>query len=122
MPMVLHPYQVDLIEQWTDPFIKTHATCIAAGGAETTTLAAYTVAHLFLTDEADVPIIADTVQQAWSTTLGIAARFVEASPELEGRMQVLRDKGYMTVRSVRICVRELGQRLLKPQGWRKSPK
>jgi len=36
VPMVLHPYQVDLIKQWTDPFIKTHATCIAAGGAETT--------------------------------------------------------------------------------------
>ena len=43
MPMVLHPYQVDLIEQWTDPFIKAHTTCIAAGGAETTTLAAYFV-------------------------------------------------------------------------------
>ena len=41
--MVLHPYQVDLIEQWTDPFIKAHTTCIAVGGAETTTLAAYFV-------------------------------------------------------------------------------
>ena len=93
IPMVLHPYQIDLIEQWTDPAIKAHATCIAAGNAKTTTLAAFTVAHLFLTDEADVPIIADTVQQAWSTTLGRAARFVETSPELECRAQVLRGKG-----------------------------
>ena len=41
MPMVLHRYQVDLIEQWTDPFVKAHATCIAAGAAETTTLVVY---------------------------------------------------------------------------------
>jgi phage terminase large subunit-like protein len=92
-PMVLHDYQRDLIEQWADPTLKAHATVIGAGNAKTTTLAAFVTAHLFLTEEGDVPIIADTVSQAWSTTLGTAKRFAQLHPDLECRSDVLEGQG-----------------------------
>lgn len=91
--MELHPYQRDLIQQWCDPATKAHVTVIGAGNAKTTTLAAFATACLFLTDEASIPVVADTVHQAWITTLGKIQRFVELNPELACRAAILEGQG-----------------------------
>lgn len=92
-PVMLHQYQQDLIEQWCDPTTKAHATVIGAGNAKTATLAAFVTAHLFLTDEANVPVVADTLRQAWDTTLGRAKRYVELCPDLLDRAEILEGQG-----------------------------
>lgn len=91
--MVLHPYQRDLFESWSDPSAKLDITKIAAGNAKTTTLAAYCVAHLFMEEEAHVPVVAATVSQAQATTYGVAARFIELNPDLMGRADIKSGKG-----------------------------
>jgi phage terminase large subunit-like protein len=91
--MKLHPYQLDLVEQWHAGDTRAHLTVIGAGNAKTTTLGAYLTAALFLTEESSIPIVADTVTQAVLTTWGRIKRFVELNPELEGRAQVLEGQG-----------------------------
>jgi len=92
-PMKLHPYQRDLFEQWTDSNSLAHMTVIGAGNTKTTTLSAYVVACMFLTDEASIPVVASTVQQAVLTTWGRAKRFIELSPELLERSEILEGQG-----------------------------
>jgi phage terminase large subunit-like protein len=92
-PMEVHPYQADLIEQWHDPSTKVDATVIGAGNAKTTTFGAYLTAHLFLTFEADVPVVAETITQAWLTTAGKIKRFVELNPSLAIRAEILEGQG-----------------------------
>ncbi len=89
----LHPFQRDLIEEWCDPGVKVSATVIGAGAGKTSLLGAASTAHLMMTDEAAIPVIADTVSQAWETTLGKVARFVELHPELKRRTTVLEGQG-----------------------------
>lgn len=89
----LHPYQVDLFEQWSDTDTKAHATVIAAGNAKTTTFGAYLTAHIFLTEEAAVPCVATTVTQSVLTTWGRVKRFVELNPKLSSRAEVLEGQG-----------------------------
>lgn len=91
--MVLHPYQLDLIEQWYADDTKAHLTVIGAGNAKTTTLGAYLTAHTFLEPEALVPIVAETVTQAVLTTWGRMKRFVELCPDLERRSEILEGQG-----------------------------
>ena len=92
-PMELHGYQLDLVEQWHAGDTKAHLTVIGAGNAKTTTLGAYLTAHLFLVDEASVPIVAETVTQAVLTAWGRVKRFVELNPSLECRAEVLEGQG-----------------------------
>ena len=92
-PMVLHPYQVELIEAWNDPSTKCDAVAIAAGNAKTTTLGAYLTAHMFLTHEASVPVVAETVTQAVLTAWGRVKRFVELNPSLAARAEILEGQG-----------------------------
>ncbi|MEP7114608.1 MAG: terminase TerL endonuclease subunit, partial [Ilumatobacteraceae bacterium] len=91
--MELHPYQTDLVEQWADTATKCHATVIGAGNAKTTTLGAFVTACLFLGNEASIPVVADTVPQAWFTTLGRVKRFVELHPQLAARSRILEGQG-----------------------------
>ncbi|MEM9040771.1 MAG: terminase TerL endonuclease subunit [Actinomycetota bacterium] len=92
-PFELLPFQRDLIEEWTAPDVKVSATVIGAGAGKTSLLGAVCTAHLFLTDEAAVPVIADTVGQAWETTLGKIARYVELHEDLNARTTVLEGQG-----------------------------
>lgn len=92
-PMVLHQYQQDLIEQWHDDSSKCEVAVIGAGNAKTTTLGAYITAHLFLTEEANVPVVAETVTQAVLTSWGKAKRFVELNPSLAMRAEILEGQG-----------------------------
>ena len=91
--MELHPYQLRLIEEWSAPDTMAHATAIAAGNAKTTTLGAFLTAHIFLTEESSVPVVADTVAQAVMTTWGRVKRFIELNPELLSRVQILEGQG-----------------------------
>lgn len=91
--MVMHPYQRELFEQWADGSINTHATVIGAGNAKTSTLGAFVTACLFLTDEASVPVVAETITQAVLTTWGKVKRFVELCPELMCRAEILEGQG-----------------------------
>lgn len=91
--MTLHRYQTDLIESWHDPDTLCDIAVIAAGNAKTTTLAAYLVAHVFVDEEASVPVIAETVTQAVLTTWGKVKRFVELNPSLAIRAEVLEGQG-----------------------------
>lgn len=92
-PMVLHDYQRDLIEQWCDPDTKVHATVIGAGNAKTTTLAAFVTSMMYLTYEASIPVVAETVQQGTLTTWGKVKRFIELTDELEQRAEILEGQG-----------------------------
>lgn len=92
-PMTLHEYQQDLIEQWGDPSTLAHATVIGAGNAKTSTLSAFVTACLFLVDEASIPVVAETVTQATLTTWGTTKRFIELSPELAKRTDILEGQG-----------------------------
>lgn len=92
-PMVVHPFQADLFEQWASDDVKAHVTVIAAGNAKTTTLGAYVTAMLFLEPEQSIPVVASTITQAWLTTAGRVKRFVELHPELEVRAEVLEGQG-----------------------------
>lgn len=89
----LHGYQLELIEMWNDPSAKADVAVIAAGNAKTTTLGAFLTAHIFLSYEASVPVVADTVTQAVITTWGKVKRFVELDPELLARAEVLEGQG-----------------------------
>lgn len=92
-PMELHPFQLELLEEWMDPATKAHATVIGAGNAKTTTLGAFIAAHIYLVDEASVPVVADTVTQAVLTTWGKVKRFVELNPRLASRAEILEGQG-----------------------------
>lgn len=91
--MVLHRYQRQLFEEWSDPDVKAHVTVLGAGNAKTSTLGAYATAMLFLTSEASIPVVAETVQQAVLTTWGKVKRFVELSDELSARAEILEGQG-----------------------------
>lgn len=92
-PLVLHAYQRELFEQWADTGTMAHLTVIGAGNAKTTTLSAFVTACLYLTDEASIPVVAETVQQAVLTTWGRSKRFIELSPELLKRTEILEGQG-----------------------------
>lgn len=92
-PMELHPYQCDLVEAWNDPSTTCDVVLIAAGAAKTTTFASFITAHLFLTHEATVPVVAETIAQAWFTTAGKVKRFVELNPALGERAEILEGQG-----------------------------
>lgn len=92
-PMELHPYQLSAIEEWSDPSTNAHLTVIAAGNAKTTTLGAFITAHIFLTAESSVPVVADTVTQAVLTSWGKVKRFIELHPSLSSRAEVLEGQG-----------------------------
>ena len=83
-PMKLHAYQREMFEEWLDPSVRAAMDKIARGNAKTTTLGAFAVAHVFLEEDADVPIVASTVTQAMKTTYGAAARFIALNPQLSG--------------------------------------
>ncbi|HWL44532.1 MAG TPA: terminase TerL endonuclease subunit [Ilumatobacter sp.] len=91
--MTLHPYQLDLVEAWHDSSTTCDIAVIAAGNAKTTTLGAYVTAHLFLDEEANVPVVAETITQAVLTTWGKVKRFVELNPKLAERAEVLEGQG-----------------------------
>ena len=92
-PMKLHPYQLELLEDWLDPAARAAMSKIGRGNAKTTTLAAVLVAHLFLEEDADVPVVASTLTQAEKTTYGAALRLVQLAPELAGRSLEFTGKG-----------------------------
>jgi phage terminase large subunit-like protein len=86
-PMVLHTYQREMYEAWLDPSVRSAMEKIARGNAKTTTAGAFATAHLFLEQDADVPIVATTVKQAEKTVYGCVIDMIEHSPELAGRAQ-----------------------------------
>ena len=92
-PMRVHPFQADLFESWASGDIKAHITVIGAGNAKTTTLAAYATALLYLEDEQSIPVVASTVTQAVLTCWGRMKRFVELSPDLNCRAEILEGQG-----------------------------
>lgn len=83
--MHLHEYQLELFEDWLDPAARAAMAKIGRGNAKTTTLGALLAAHLFLEEDADVPVVASTIAQASKTTYGAVLRLVDLSPELKGR-------------------------------------
>ena len=92
-PMVVHRFQADLFEQWASCDVKAHISVCGAGNAKTTTLAAYATALLYTEEEQSIPIVAETVTQAVLTTWGRMKRFVELSPDLECRSEILEGQG-----------------------------
>lgn len=92
-PMELHDYQIDLFEQWHADDVVAHLTVIAAGNAKSTTLAAYLVARLFLGEEESIPVVAETLLQAWLTAAGKAKRMIELNPSLSCRAEILEGQG-----------------------------
>jgi len=91
--MELHPYQTDLVEQWTAGETKAHATIIGAGNAKTTTFGAFVTAHLYLVQESSVPVVGETVTQAVLTLWGRVKRFIELNPDLSCRAEILEGQG-----------------------------
>jgi phage terminase large subunit-like protein len=66
---------------------------IGRGNAKTTTLGAFLAAHLFMDEDADVPVVASTVTQAMKTTYGAALRLVELNPNLLAQVLVYTGMG-----------------------------
>lgn len=81
----LHPYQRDMFEDWLDPSTRAAMLKIGRGNAKTTTVGAFGVAHLFMDEDGDVPVVASTMTQAKKTTYGAMSRLIQLSPELAGR-------------------------------------
>jgi phage terminase large subunit-like protein len=81
-PMRLHEYQREMFEVWLDPSIRAAMEKIGRGNAKTTTLGAFITAHLFLEEDADVPVVATKVMQAIKTTYGAVNDFIRLAPQL----------------------------------------
>jgi phage terminase large subunit-like protein len=80
--MKLHPYQREMFELWLDPSTRAGMVKIGRGNAKTTTLGAFITAHLFLEEDADVPVVATKVMQALKTTYGAVNSFIRLAPPL----------------------------------------
>ena len=84
-PMVVHPFQTELLEQWLDPTARAAMAKIGRGNGKSTFVAATLAAHLFLEEDAESPIAATTVGQAARALYNPLVRMVELSPELSAR-------------------------------------
>ncbi|MEM1332528.1 MAG: hypothetical protein AAGG08_03635 [Actinomycetota bacterium] len=89
----LLPFQYDVLEDWCADDTLVSATVIGAGAGKTTLLGGAATAHLFLVEAASIPVIADTIGQAWETTLGKIAAMVQLHPDLAIRTSVLEGQG-----------------------------
>jgi phage terminase large subunit-like protein len=83
---ILHPYQREWFEEWLADGTSIAMLKVARGNAKSTTTAGFALAHLFLTEDADIPVVASTVGQITKTVYGPMVRMVELNPELEGRV------------------------------------
>jgi phage terminase large subunit-like protein len=92
-PMKLHPFQRQMFEAWLDPGLRAAMEKVGRGNAKTTTLGAFLVAHLFLEEDADVPVVASTITQAMKTTYGAALRLIQLNENLANQVLIYTGMG-----------------------------
>lgn len=78
----VHQYQRDLYESWLDPTNRAEMDILARGNAKSTSAAGFIIAHSFMEDDAQVPVIATTLTQARLTSYGQVINMLNMSDTL----------------------------------------